>query len=78
MIFTKYKTLVAINLMKNDKEPAEIIKNVFLGSVGTALSKRKLDELKITHILSLVESMKVPYESVNIYLIIYFKILIIN
>lgn len=64
-MFTKYKTLVAIKLIKNDCEPAEILQNLYLGSVGTALSKRKLEELKITHILSVVESMKIPFESVK-------------
>ena len=38
--------------MKTDSQPAEIIENLFIGSVGTAYNKESLIENKITHIMS--------------------------
>jgi len=60
-VLTEIKALVAINHMRNDGRPAEILPGLYLGSVGAALSKRVLLELEITHVLSVMDKMKTPY-----------------
>jgi len=55
------KAIVAINHMRNDGRPAEIIPGLYLGSVGAALSKKTLLGLGITHVLSVMDKMKTPY-----------------
>jgi len=55
------KAIVAINHMRNDGRPAEIVPGLYLGSVGAALSKKTLLGLGITHVLSVMDKMKTPY-----------------
>jgi len=47
--------------MRNDGRPSEIIPGLYLGSVGSALSKKILLELEITHVLSVMDKMKTPF-----------------
>lgn len=47
-----------------DGIPSEIIPNLYLGSIGAYLNKEKLKELGISHIVSALESMNFPTDSV--------------
>ena len=65
-IITQIKAIVAISHMRKDGVPAEILPNLYLGSVGAALSKKILQNLKITHVLSVMDKMKEPFPNVII------------
>ena len=48
--------------MKSDSSPQEIIPGLFLGSIGAALSKSKLMELGITHIIAALDKTNCIYK----------------
>jgi hypothetical protein len=58
MIVNTIKALQALKKKKEDCIPAEIMEPVFLGSIGTALSKDVMKERGITHILTCALSLK--------------------
>jgi protein-tyrosine phosphatase len=60
-VISEIKALVAINHMRNDGRPQEIVPGLYLGSVGAALSKKILLELQITDVLSVMDKMKTPF-----------------
>lgn len=41
----------SVEILKNDNSPIEIINGIFIGSVGAAMNKKILEDLKITHII---------------------------
>ena len=41
-LYLEIKALIAFKMSKDDKVPAEIIENLYLGSIGSALSKNML------------------------------------
>ena len=61
-----------MNILKNDKAPAEIIPNLFLGSVGCSSNLEELQNNKITHIVCCASGMenkfpdKFKYYNVNL------------
>jgi len=61
-LYLEIKALIAFRMSKDDKVPAEIIENLYLGSIGSALSKNTLLELKITHIVTAMDKMKNAFE----------------
>ena len=67
------QVLTAIKMKKKDGIPAEIIPNLYLGSVGAFMNKDKLKELGITHVISALDgnfvSSNVNYYSNIIYFI---------
>jgi hypothetical protein len=58
--------MTALKMSRTDKTPAEIIQNLYLGSIGTALSKEKMKEIGITHILTAADKLKPPFADVKI------------
>ena len=64
------KTLTAIKLTKNDKNPSQVIKNLYIGSIGAAYSDKVLEKIGITHILTVAKSIKPRFEDKFIYKII--------
>ena len=61
------KTLTAMKLTKNDKQPAQVIKNVYIGSIGAAYNEKALESAGITHILTVANKIKPRFESKFIY-----------
>ena len=45
--------------------PIEIIDNVYIGSLGAAINKKALEELKITHIIVAAQGMTDYYPEVK-------------
>jgi len=58
-------------MTKKDNIPAEIIPNLFLGSLGSALSKQKLLDTNITHIVSALKDLKAPFPELFTYKIVF-------
>ena len=50
--------MYALQYTKTDKYPNEIIPHLYLGSVGAALSKDVMIELKIKYVLTAMDEMK--------------------
>ena len=61
-LYLEIKALIAFKMSKDDKVPAEIIENLYLGSIGSALSKKMLIELKITHVVTAMDKMKNAFD----------------
>ena len=53
----KIQMLFALKHFKTDWMPAQVLENLFLGSVGAAMSKKTLQELGVTHILTVANRM---------------------
>lgn len=49
--FGAFKFYKSLEIVKNDNLPVEIIENVFIGSLGSAMNRKGLEECKITHIV---------------------------
>ncbi|EAS02295.1 tyrosine phosphatase (macronuclear) [Tetrahymena thermophila SB210] len=64
MIFQQVKILYALQYTKTDKYPNQIIPNLYLGSVGAALSKDVLVELNIKYVLTAMEEFKHPFQDI--------------
>ncbi|KAL4489447.1 hypothetical protein ABPG72_002743 [Tetrahymena utriculariae] len=64
MIFQQVKILYALQYTKTDKYPNQIIPNMYLGSVGAALSKDVLVELNIKYVLTAMEEFKHPFQDI--------------
>lgn len=45
-------------MKKTDNKPSKIIDGLYLGSIGTALSKEVMKELNITHIVTAAGNLK--------------------
>lgn len=52
------KVVLAAKKLKEDREPAEVVNGVFLGSIGAAHNKEGLKELGVTHILTVAGGFK--------------------
>ena len=64
-LFIQIKALVALKLTQEDSEPSEIIPNLYLGSIGAALSKKTLLRIGIKNIVTALDKMnKGPYEDI--------------
>ena len=64
------KTLTAMKLCKNDKNPGQVLKNLYIGSIGAAYSVVVLESKGITHILTVAKSIKPRFENKFVYKII--------
>jgi hypothetical protein len=64
------KTLTAIKLCKNDNNPGQVLKNLYIGSIGAAYSDKSLERVGITHILTVAKSIKPRFEDKFVYKII--------
>ncbi|KAL4439104.1 hypothetical protein ABPG74_008879 [Tetrahymena malaccensis] len=64
MIFQQVKILYALQYTKTDKYPNQIVPNLYLGSVGAALSKDVLVELNIKYVLTAMEEFKHPFQDI--------------
>lgn len=62
--FLQVKALMALKHKKNDSQPAQIMDNIYLGSIGAALSKPTLQTLKISHILICADTLKPAFPTV--------------
>lgn len=61
-----FKLMRKINIKKNDKIPVEIIDNIYVGSIGAAMNKNALKDLKITHIIIAAKDLKEYFPEVCI------------
>lgn len=66
----RIRALLALNKLKNDREPAQIIEGLYLGSIGAAMSKDTLQNLEISHILTVADSIKPTFPELFTYKII--------
>lgn len=57
-LYTLFRILSTMKVLKNDKEPVEIIDNLFIGSLGAASNKESLINNKITHIIVAAKSLR--------------------
>ena len=57
--------MTAMKLAKDDKQPAEIVDRVYLGSVGAAFSRDSLVQNGITHILTCADKIQPRFPSVR-------------
>eukprot|EP00249_Psilotum_nudum_P014886 c25051_g1_i1 orf=467-1063(-) len=53
--------------VKNDNVPCEIEEGLYLGSIGAAYNKDVLQSLRISHILSVANSVDIPYPDDFVY-----------
>lgn len=54
-------------MMKEDNKPIEIIPNLYLGSIGSALSKETLTQFNIKFILSALDNIKEAFPNLFTY-----------
>ena len=59
---TLIKALTALKMSKEDGQPAEVIPNLYIGSIGAAMSKDTLTSLGITHVLMCAANLNPPFE----------------
>ena len=64
-LYEVMKALTAMKLTKEDKQPGEVIPNLFLGSIGAAYNKEVLTEIGITHILTCAANIRPRFENVS-------------
>jgi hypothetical protein len=55
-VMKQIRMFLALKYCKTDNIPAELIPGLFIGSIGAAMSKSKLQEIGITHILCVADS----------------------
>ena len=67
------KALTAMKLTKEDANPGEVLPYLYIGGIGTAYNKEKLQELGITHILTCAANIRPRFEGVRI-LFIFFNL----
>jgi hypothetical protein len=60
------KAMTAMKLTREDNTAAEIIPNLFLGSVGVAFNKDSLTKHGITHILTCADKIQPRFAGVSI------------
>lgn len=60
------KAMTAMKLTREDKEPAEIVPGLYLGSIGAAFNKESLDKHQITHILTCADKINPRYPNVTL------------
>lgn len=54
--------MTAIKLTKSDAYPGEVYENLYIGSIGAAYNKKILDEIGITHIMTVAAKIKPRFE----------------
>lgn len=59
------KAMTAMKLTRDDNVAAEIVPNLFLGSVGCAFNKESLTKHGITHILTCADKIQPRFPSVS-------------
>ena len=64
------KALCALKMQKTDGVAAEIIPNLFLGSIGCASSKKNLNAHGITHIMTVANKLQPAYPTEYAYHVI--------
>lgn len=52
-LMQQIRMFMALKHFKTDGVPIEVVENVFLGSIGAAMSKKRLQNAGITHILTI-------------------------
>jgi hypothetical protein len=57
--------MTAMKLTREDKEPAEILPGLYLGSIGAAFNKESLEKHKITHILTCADKIQARFPNVS-------------
>ena len=62
--FSLFRIMNTMKIMKNDKEPVEILDGLFIGTFATSNNKEGLNKNKITHILIVASSLKVNFPGV--------------
>ena len=55
-VMKQIRMFLALKYCKTDNIPAEVIPGLYIGSIGSAMSKNVLKELGITHILCVADS----------------------
>lgn len=55
-IMKQIRMFLALKYCKTDNIPAEVIPRIYIGSIGSAMSKNKLQEIGITHILCVADN----------------------
>ena len=55
-VMKQIRMFLALKYCKTDNVPSEVLPGLFIGSIGAAMSKNKLIELGITHILCVADS----------------------
>jgi hypothetical protein len=64
------RALLAFTHLKKDREPAMVCEGLFLGSIGTAMSKETLERLGVSHVLTVADSIKPPFPTFFTYKVI--------
>ena len=59
------KAMTAMKLTREDKEPAEIMPGLYLGSVGCAFNQESLQRNGITHILTCADKISPRFPDVS-------------
>ena len=57
-LYAVVKALTAMKLTKEDSNPGKVFDQLYLGSIGAAYNKKVLDEIGITHILTVAANIK--------------------
>jgi hypothetical protein len=55
-VMKQIRMFLALKYCKTDNIPSEVVAGLFIGSIGAAMSKNKLIELGITHVLCVADS----------------------
>ena len=55
-VMKQIRMFLALKYCKTDNTPSEVVPGLFIGSIGAAMSKSKLKEVGITHILCVADS----------------------
>jgi hypothetical protein len=66
MLYLAIKAMSAMRMTREDTIPAEIIPNLFLGSIGAAFNKKTLEDFGITHILTCANKISPRFPNVFI------------
>lgn len=55
-VMKQIRMFLALKYCKTDNNPSEVVPGVFIGSIGAAMSKNKLKDIGITHVLCVADS----------------------
>jgi len=64
-LLLQIQTLLALKHMREDKTPIEVIENLYIGSIGAALSKEELKKNGISHIVCASSQIKEAFPKVT-------------
>ena len=66
-LMQQIRMFLALKHYKTDNTPAEVLERVYIGSIGAAMSKNKLKDLGITHVLTLIDKMNPMFPDEFVY-----------